>query len=61
MEILGISIFICTILYIDYKEYIRCSENTLFFKDSTQVEKDLRKIQRLEIKLKLKELKDKDI
>lgn len=47
-------------MYIDYQWYIRGSENTWFFKDETDIEKDLREIQKLEIKQRLKELREKD-
>jgi hypothetical protein len=60
MEWLGFWIFISTIMYIDYKWYIRGSEKTWFFKDETDIEKDLREIQKLEIKQRLKELREKD-
>lgn len=59
MEYLGIAIFSCVILYIDYKCWIRGQENTLFFKDKTQLEKDIREVQKLEVKLKIEELKNK--
>jgi hypothetical protein len=61
MEVMAFTIFICTIMYLDHKWYIRGSEKTLFFKDETDIEKDLREIQRLEIKQRLKELREKDL
>ena len=59
MDYLGLIIFLSTIMYLDYKWYLRGSSNTWFFKDKTDLEKDLREIQILETKLKLKKLRNK--
>lgn len=45
-------VFIAT----DYYTWLRCG-NSLFFQDRTQIEKDLRELQKLEIAKKIKELK----
>lgn len=56
MSYLGFAIILSTIIYLDYKVYLR-GNDSIFFKDKTQLEKDLREIQELEAKKKLKELK----
>ena len=56
MNYLGFAIIVTALLYFDYKMYIRGNAN-LFFKDKTQLEKDLREIQKLEVKIKLENLK----
>lgn len=58
METIGFNMFICLIIYIDYKMYIR-GNSCFLFKDKTELEKDLRKLQELETKLKIKQLEDK--
>ena len=59
MAYLGFMLFLSTIMYLDYKWYLRGSSSTWFFKDKTDLEKDLREIQILETKLKLKKLRNK--
>jgi len=59
LELLAIAIILSTVMAIDYHTYLR-GGNSIFFADESQVEKDLREIQRLEIKNKLKELKAND-
>lgn len=56
MEYLGFCILLSTIIYVDYHVYVRGNANSLFFKDKNDLEKDLREIQKLEIKLRLREL-----
>lgn len=58
LSILGLYIFLSTVLYVDYKIFIR-SGDSFFLGDKSEIEKDLREIQKLEIKQKLKELKNK--
>jgi hypothetical protein len=48
-----------TFLVINYDMWKRGNTNSIIFGDITEIEKDLRKIQELEIKQKLKELKIK--
>lgn len=55
---IGFYIFMAMFLYIDYKIFVR-SGDSIFLKDKSEIEKDLREIQKLEIKARLKELKDK--
>lgn len=55
---IGFYIFMTMFLYIDYKIFVR-SGDSIFLKDKSEIEKDLREIQKLEIKARLKELKDK--
>lgn len=43
-------------VYVDYQLFVR-SGDAIFFKDKSEIEKDLREIQRLEIQQKLKELR----
>ena len=56
LSILGLYIFLSTVLYVDYKIFLR-SGDSFFLGDKSEIEKDLREIQKLEIKQKLKELK----
>lgn len=56
MENLGIFIFVSTILYIDYKLYIR-SGNALFFKDKSSLEKKQREYQELKLNKKISQFK----
>lgn len=53
---LGFFIFLSVIFYLDYKLYLR-GNDSIFFKDKSQLEKDLREIQELEAKNRLRELK----
>jgi uncharacterized membrane protein len=52
-----IIIIIAVLLMIDYHSYLR-SGSSICFKDKTELEKDLREIQKLEAKIKLNELKN---
>ena len=54
----GFFIFLSVIIFVDYKMYLR-SGDSIFFKDKIQIEKDLREIQKLEIKQKLDSLINK--
>lgn len=54
----GFFIFLSVILFLDYQMYLR-ADDSIFFKDKSQIEKDLREIQRLEINKKLEDLKSK--
>jgi len=56
MKATAIAIIIASFLFVDYATWIRGGESK-FFEDKTQIEKDLREIQKLEIAKKLKELK----
>jgi hypothetical protein len=53
---IGFALLISTLCFLDYQVWIR-GGNSYFFEDKTEIEKDLRKIQKLEIKKKLEELK----
>lgn len=55
LALIGFYIFLSTILYIDYQLFLR-SNDAIFFKDKSQIEKDLREIQKIEIQNKLKGL-----
>ena len=52
LALVGFYIFLSTILYIDYQLFLR-SGDAIFFKDKSQIEKDLREIQKIEVKNKL--------
>jgi hypothetical protein len=54
---LGLSIVIAAIILIDYQMWVRGGSGILFT-DRTQIEKDLREIQKLEIAKKLKQMKE---
>lgn len=54
----GFFVFLSVILYVDYRMYLR-SGDSIFFEDKIQIEKDLREIQKLEIKQKLDSLINK--
>ena len=56
MNYIGFFIFLSMIMYCDYKMYLR-GNDSLFFKDKTDLEKDLREIQKLEVEERLKELR----
>jgi hypothetical protein len=53
---IGFALLISTLCFLDYQVWIR-GGNSYLFEDKTEIEKDLRKIQKLEIKKKLEELK----
>lgn len=53
----GFFIFLSVVLYIDYQLFLR-SGDAVFFEDKSQLEKDLREIQKIEVKNKLKILKE---
>ncbi len=57
IRILTYSLLVIFLLGIDYHSYLRSGRSS-FFADKSQIEKDLREIQKLEIKNKLKELKE---
>lgn len=57
MGYLAFCILLSVVMYLDYKTYIR-GNDSIFFKDQTQLEKDLREIQRIEVSKKLQELKE---
>ena len=59
MNWLGWVIIISVVMIIDYQIWLRGGDS-MFFRDKTQIEKDLREIQKLEIEAKLKKLKDED-
>ncbi len=59
MEYTGFGIFISMIFYLDYKVYLRGGKSFIF-KDKTQLDKDLREIQKLEAKQKLNKLKESE-
>lgn len=59
MASLGFWIFMSMVLYVDYKIFIR-SGDAIFFKDKSQIEKDLREIQRIEVRQKLEKLKKEE-
>jgi len=59
MGYLGFCILLSTIIFIDYKMYIR-GENAMFFKDKSEIEINLRKIQKIEIETKLNNLLKKE-
>jgi hypothetical protein len=52
----AVAIVALVFIAIDYHTWLR-SGNSLFFQDRTQIEKDLRELQKLEIAKKIKELK----
>lgn len=54
-RLLAYSLFLISLMGIDYHIYLRGGES-IFFVDKTQTEKDLREIQKIEIKNKLKQL-----
>ena len=54
---LAVAIFCAAIIWVDYQTWVRGGKSILFT-DKTQIEKDLRKIQKLEITKKLKNLLD---
>lgn len=56
-RLLAYSLFLISVMAIDYHIYLRGGES-IFFVDKTQAEKDLRKIQEIEIKNKLKNLNE---
>lgn len=60
MEGLGFAIFISTILYIDYKLFIR-SGDSFFMGDKSQFEKELRELQKLEVIEKIEKIKKEKI
>jgi len=62
MDYIGIGIFMSMVFYLDYKIYLRGGKSFIF-KDKTQLDKDLREIQKLEVAQKLRKLKklEKDI
>ena len=60
MAYLGFYILLSVVMILDYKMYLR-GNDCIFFKDKTDLEKDLREIQKLETKKKLKELQDEII
>lgn len=49
-------IFLSVLLFLDYKSWERSGEG-IFFKDKTQLEKDLRSIQKIKAQMELSELK----
>lgn len=53
----AMAILAAAILLVDYHMWVRGSKS-LVFTDKTQIEKDLREIQKLEMKQKLKDLSD---
>ena len=55
---MGYAIVLVIFMYLDYKIYLRGNKNTWFFEDKTEIEKDLREIQRLETKKKLRNLQN---
>jgi len=59
LKLLSIAVILSTMMAIDYHIYLR-GGNSIFFVDKSELQKDLREIQRLEIKNKLKELKAND-
>lgn len=58
LHIFGFYIFLSVLLYIDYQLFLR-SGDSIFFKDKSTIEKDLRRIQRLEIERCIKILEKK--
>jgi len=56
-RLLAYSLFLISLMGIDYHIYLRGGES-IFFTDNTQTEKDLREIQKIEIKNKLKQLSE---
>jgi hypothetical protein len=56
MTDLGFAILLSMFMCLDYHCYIR-GNDSIFFKDKTKLEKDLREIQKMEIEMKLKDLK----
>jgi len=54
---IGFYMFLSVALYIDYQLFIR-SGDAIFFKDKSDIEKNLREIQKIEIENKLKQLKE---
>ena len=56
-RLLAYSLFLISLMGIDYHIYLRGGKS-LFFVDNTQTEKDLREIQKIEIKNKLKQLSE---
>ena len=59
LSLIGFYIFLSTILYIDYQLFLR-SNDSIFFKDKSQIEKDLREIQKIELQIKIKEIKEEN-
>lgn len=59
MNWLGWVIIISVVMIIDYHMWLRGGD-AIFFRDKTQIEKDLREIQKLEVKQKLNKLKKED-
>lgn len=53
---IAVAILFSVVLLIDYHIWI-AGGDTVFFKDKTQIEKDLREIQKLELKQKLDKLR----
>ena len=49
------AIIISMIIYVDYKCYVRGAD-AILFKDKTELEKDLRELQHLEVKRKIRDL-----
>jgi hypothetical protein len=58
IRLLSYSLLLISLIGTDYHSYLR-SGKSIFFADKTQIEKDLREIQKLEIKNKLEELSNK--
>lgn len=56
IAILGFYMFLSVVFYIDYQLFLR-SGDAIFFKDKSDIEKNLREIQKIEIENKLKKLK----
>lgn len=60
MESLGIFIFLTMVLYIDYKLYLK-SNDALFFKDKSDLEKLQRQYQKLKLDKKIAQLTKNNI
>ena len=56
METIGIAIFLAVIIVVDYLVWTRGDSNSLFFKDKTDLEKDIRKLQHLEVIKRIREI-----
>lgn len=53
---IALGLLLSTLCFLDYQVWVN-GGNSVLFEDKTQIEKDLRKIQKLEIAKKLKQIK----